>query len=77
MSGNVSQMVNLLEMCLTTMDNDIPPKGVLYSTIGAVNAVHKVYVGMQVQFFEDLVTYLYWHPNVHYSCIVYIVVSRP
>ena len=48
MSGNVSQMVNLLEMCLTTMDDDIPPEGVLHSTINAVNAVHKVYVGMQV-----------------------------
>ena len=48
MSGNVSQMVNLLEMCLTTMDGDIPLEGVLHSTIGAVNAVHKVYVGMQV-----------------------------
>ena len=57
MSGNVSQMVNLLEMCLTSMDNDITPKGVLHSTINAVNAVHKVYVGMQVQIldFEDLV----------------------
>ena len=53
MSGNVSQMVNLLEMCLTSMDNDIPPKGVLHSTINAVNAVHKVYVGMQVQLLKD------------------------
>ena len=48
MSGNVSQMVSLLEMCLTSMYNDIQPRAVLHSTINAVNAVHKVYMGMQV-----------------------------
>ena len=53
----MSQMVNLLEMCLTTMDDDIPSKGVLHSTISAVNAVHKVYVGMQVQCFFKI-----WSP---------------
>ena len=49
MSGNVSQMVNLLELCLTSMDHDLRPQAVLHSTITAVNAVHKVYVGMQVK----------------------------
>ena len=44
----MSQMVNLLEMCLTSIDDDIQPGDVLHSTIKAVNAVHKVYVGMQV-----------------------------
>lgn len=48
MSGNVSQMVSLLEMCLTSMHDDIQPGAVLHSTINAVNAVHKVYMGMQV-----------------------------
>ena len=48
MSGNVSQMVSLLEMCLTSMLEDIQPRAVLHSTINAVNAVHKVYMGMQV-----------------------------
>ena len=66
MSGNVSQMVNLLEMCLTSMDDDILPGAVLHSTISAVNAVHKVYVGMQVN------TYVYItpvHVHVHLSLI--------
>ena len=48
MSGNVSQMVSLLDMCLTSMDEDIQLGAVLHSTINAVNAVHKVYMGMQV-----------------------------
>ena len=48
MSGNVSQMVNLLKMCLTSMDHDMRPGNMLHSTINAVNAVHEVYVKMQV-----------------------------
>lgn len=49
MSGNVSQMVGLLEMCLTTMDKDISPGTVMHASINAINAVHKVYTGMQVR----------------------------
>lgn len=48
MSGNVSQMIGLLEMCLTNMGHEIQPGTVLYDTIAAVNAVHKVYSSMQV-----------------------------
>lgn len=49
MSGNVSQMIGLLEMCLTNMGHEIQPGTVLFSTIAAVNAVHKVYSSMQVR----------------------------
>lgn len=49
MSGNVSQMIGLLEMCLTSMGHEIQPGTVLFATIAAVNAVHKVYSSMQVQ----------------------------
>ncbi len=48
MSGNVSQMIGLLEMCLTNMGHEIQPGTVLFATIAAVNAVHKVYSSMQV-----------------------------
>lgn len=48
MSGNVSQMVNLLEMCLISRSYDFKSGMVLKSTIDAVYAVHKVYMGMQV-----------------------------
>ena len=50
MSGNVSQMVNLLEMCLLVMGFDFNTAGsVIKPAIDAVSAVHKVYVGMQVR----------------------------
>ena len=49
MSGNVSQMIGLLEMCLTNMGHEIQPGTVLFATIAAVNAVHKVYSSMQVR----------------------------
>lgn len=48
MSGNVSQMIGLLEMCLTNMGHEIQPGTILFATIAAVNAVHKVYSSMQV-----------------------------
>ena len=41
-------MIGLLEMCLTNMGHEIQPGMVLYDTIAAVNAVHKVYSSMQV-----------------------------
>lgn len=50
MSGNVSQMIGLLEMCLTNMGHEVQPGTVLFDTIAAVNAVHKVYSSMQVRF---------------------------
>ena len=49
MSGNVSQMVNLLEMCLLSKGYDFHSGTVLKSTIDGVYAVHKVYMGMQVR----------------------------
>ncbi len=48
MSGNVSQMICLLEMCLTSMGHEIQIGTVLYSTIAAVSTVHTVYSSMQV-----------------------------
>jgi len=48
MSGNVSQMIRLLEMCLKYMGLDVQMGSVLFSTINAVNAVHGVYSSMQV-----------------------------
>ncbi len=49
MSGNVSQMISLLEMCLKYMGLDIQQGGVLVATITAVNSVHEVYSSMQVR----------------------------
>ena len=48
MSGNVSQMVELLDMCLKAMHGDISSGTVMHASINAINAVHKVYTGMQV-----------------------------
>lgn len=47
MSGNVSQMISLLKMCLSSMGHEIQPNSVLFSTISAVGAVHEVYSSMQ------------------------------
>jgi len=57
MSGNVSQMVGLLDMCLNVMGHDIQPGSLMRSTIEAIQAVHRVYVGMQDLFnkFQSLV----------------------
>jgi PI-3-kinase-related kinase SMG-1 len=46
MSGNVSQMNSLLEMCIKAMDHELHPGSIFTCAVEAVKAVHGVYMSM-------------------------------
>jgi PI-3-kinase-related kinase SMG-1 len=50
MSGNVSQMNGLLQMCIRAMGHDLHSSSVFACAVEAVKAVHRVYMSMQELF---------------------------